>query len=84
LAKAGETVNVPTNAPHAFRNASSQAARLLCVCTPPGQEAFFSAVGLPWQHGPKRHLCSARMPRLGSSPDRTYSHPKYCTKLLLP
>jgi len=47
VAKAGETVNVPANAPHAFRNASGQAARLLCMCTPPGQEAFFSAVGAP-------------------------------------
>jgi quercetin dioxygenase-like cupin family protein len=47
VAKAGETVNVPANAPHAFRNASSEAARLLCMCTPPGQEAFFSAVGAP-------------------------------------
>ena len=41
------TVNVPANAPHAFRNASSHAARLLCMCTPPGQEVFFSAVGVP-------------------------------------
>jgi quercetin dioxygenase-like cupin family protein len=47
VAKAGETVNVPANAPHAFRNASGQAARLLCMCTPPGQEAFFTAVGAP-------------------------------------
>src|ERR1700675_2516505 len=45
VAKAGETVNVPANAPHAFRNASGHAARLLCMCTPPGQEMFFSAVG---------------------------------------
>jgi quercetin dioxygenase-like cupin family protein len=47
VAKAGETVNVPANAPHAFRNASRHAARLLCMCTPPGQEVFFSAVGAP-------------------------------------
>jgi quercetin dioxygenase-like cupin family protein len=47
VAKAGETVNVPANAPHGFRNASSQAARLLCMCTPPGQEEFFTAVGAP-------------------------------------
>jgi uncharacterized cupin superfamily protein len=47
VAKAGETVNVPANAPHAFRNASGQVARLLCMCTPPGQEEFFSAVGAP-------------------------------------
>jgi quercetin dioxygenase-like cupin family protein len=47
VAKAGETVNVPANAPHAFRNASGQAARLLCMCTPPGQEVFFGDVGVP-------------------------------------
>jgi quercetin dioxygenase-like cupin family protein len=47
VAKAGETVNVPANAPHGFRNASGEAVRLLCMCTPPGQEKFFSAVGVP-------------------------------------
>jgi quercetin dioxygenase-like cupin family protein len=47
VAKAGETVNVPANAPHAFRNGSGHSARLLCMCTPPGQERFFSAVGAP-------------------------------------
>src|SRR3984957_14764973 len=46
VAKAGETVNVPANAPHAFRNASGQAVRLICMCTPPGQEEFFTAVGV--------------------------------------
>jgi mannose-6-phosphate isomerase-like protein (cupin superfamily) len=45
VAKAGETVNVPANAPHGFRNASNEPARLLCMCTPPGQEEFFTAVG---------------------------------------
>jgi quercetin dioxygenase-like cupin family protein len=47
VAKAGETVNVPANAPHGFRNASHQAARLLCLCAPSGQEEFFAAVGAP-------------------------------------
>ena len=47
VARAGETVNVPANAPHGFRNASGTAARLLCMCTPPGQEEFFIAVGTP-------------------------------------
>lgn len=45
--RAGETVNVPANAPHAFRNASGRPARLLCLCSPPGQEGFFLAVGDP-------------------------------------
>lgn len=45
--KAGETINIPANAPHAFRNASEQDARLLCFCAPPGQEQFFLAIGDP-------------------------------------
>jgi quercetin dioxygenase-like cupin family protein len=47
IARAGETVNVPANAPHAFTNASGRPARLLCLCSPPGQENFFLAVGEP-------------------------------------
>jgi quercetin dioxygenase-like cupin family protein len=43
--RAGETVNVPANAPHFFHNASDQATRLLCICSPPGQEEFFMAIG---------------------------------------
>jgi quercetin dioxygenase-like cupin family protein len=45
VARAGETVNVPANAPHAFTNASGRPARLLCMCSPSGQEEFFLEVG---------------------------------------
>jgi quercetin dioxygenase-like cupin family protein len=45
VARAGETVNVPANAPHAFRNVSKRPARMLCVCAPAGQEQFFLALG---------------------------------------
>ncbi len=45
VVRAGETVNVPANAPHAFRNKSDQPARMLCTCSPPGQEEFFAAIG---------------------------------------
>ncbi len=45
--RAGETVNIPANAPHAFHNASAEPARLLCLCTPAGQEEFFLAIGQP-------------------------------------
>ena len=44
--KAGETVNVPSNAPHQFHNSSSAPARLLCLCSPAGQENFFMEVGV--------------------------------------
>jgi quercetin dioxygenase-like cupin family protein len=45
--RAGETGNIPANAPHQFRNVSDQSARLLCLCSPAGQEEFFMAVGIP-------------------------------------
>ncbi|MGH9359327.1 MAG: cupin domain-containing protein [Terriglobia bacterium] len=44
---AGETVNIPANAPHQFRNASSKPVRMLCICSPAGQEEFFKEVGTP-------------------------------------
>jgi quercetin dioxygenase-like cupin family protein len=46
-ARAGETINVPANAPHSFANAAAGAARLLCLCAPAGQDEFFAAVGQP-------------------------------------
>jgi mannose-6-phosphate isomerase-like protein (cupin superfamily) len=47
IVRAGSTVNVPANAPHAFRNVSGKTARMLCMCTPAGQDEFFLAVGFP-------------------------------------
>jgi len=47
VACAGDTINVPANAPHGFTNSAEQPARLLCMCTPPGQEEFFALVGAP-------------------------------------
>ena len=47
VVRAGETVNIPANAPHFFRNASGRPVRLLCMCSPAGQEEFFIAVGVP-------------------------------------
>jgi quercetin dioxygenase-like cupin family protein len=44
---AGETVNIPANAPHMFHNTSALPARLLCICSPAGQEKFFLEVGVP-------------------------------------
>ena len=46
-ARGGETVHVPANAPHAFVNASDRPVRLLCTCSPSGQEEFFAQVGAP-------------------------------------
>jgi quercetin dioxygenase-like cupin family protein len=50
VATAGETINVPANAPHVFRNVSERPARLLCLCSPAGQEEFFEEVGVPVAH----------------------------------
>src|SRR5271163_2937082 len=45
--KAGETIHIPANAPHAFRNAADAPARLLCTCAPAGQEDFFTQLAVP-------------------------------------
>ena len=46
-ALAGETVNVPANAPHSFRNAIDDTVRLLCMVAPAGLEEFFAEFGDP-------------------------------------
>ena len=45
VVRAGSTVNIPANAPHFFRNTSGAPARMLCMCTPAGQEEYFQRVG---------------------------------------
>jgi quercetin dioxygenase-like cupin family protein len=47
LVRAGETINIPANAPHQFENKSRQPARMLALCSPAGQEEFFREVGIP-------------------------------------
>jgi quercetin dioxygenase-like cupin family protein len=46
-ARPGDTVHVPANAPHGFTNSADAAVRLLCICSPAGQEQFFELVGQP-------------------------------------
>ena len=67
VAKAGETVNVPANAPHGFRNASAQSVRLLCLCTPPAQE-----VSSPRSVSRSR-LGLSHLPRWTTKPNRLSS-----------
>jgi mannose-6-phosphate isomerase-like protein (cupin superfamily) len=45
--RAGDTVNVPSNAPHQFHNASSEPVRMICICSPAGNDEFFLEVGVP-------------------------------------
>jgi quercetin dioxygenase-like cupin family protein len=47
IVRAGETVHIPANAPHQFHNASSKPVRMLCICSPAGQEEFFKELGTP-------------------------------------
>ena len=47
VVRAGETIHVPANAPHQFHNASDKPVRMLCTCSPAGQEKFFLEVGVP-------------------------------------
>ncbi|MFG3259426.1 cupin domain-containing protein [Streptomyces sp. NPDC048172] len=44
---AGESVNIPANAPHFFRNVSDRPARMHSMCTPAGQEEYFLQVADP-------------------------------------
>lgn len=47
VVRAGETVHIPANAPHQFKNKVDVPARLLCICAPAGQEEFFLEVSVP-------------------------------------
>ena len=47
VVRAGETLHIPANAPHRFQNISDQPVRLLCICSPAGQEEFFQQIGVP-------------------------------------
>ena len=47
VATADDALFVPRGVPHAFRVASPDGARLLCMGTPGGHEAFFLAAGDP-------------------------------------
>jgi quercetin dioxygenase-like cupin family protein len=44
---AGDSANIPANAPHSFRNAGQTTARLLCTVVPAGLERFFAEFGDP-------------------------------------
>lgn len=44
---AGSTVNIPANAPHFFRNTSGSPVRMLCMCSPSGQDEYFAEVADP-------------------------------------
>jgi quercetin dioxygenase-like cupin family protein len=45
FASAGETIHIPANAPHQFRNKTDHPARLLCIASPAGLDDFFTEIG---------------------------------------
>jgi quercetin dioxygenase-like cupin family protein len=45
VVRAGETIHIPSNAPHQFHNSSNGPVRMLCICSPAGQENFFMQIG---------------------------------------
>ena len=47
IVRAGDTLNIPANAPHRFHNISDRPVHMLCICSPAGQENFFTEVGVP-------------------------------------
>jgi quercetin dioxygenase-like cupin family protein len=82
--KAGMTVNIPANAPHFFRNTAEKTPRLLCMCTPAGQEEFFMLVGtaLNSRTAPAPKLSQEEM---GAFAKRAESlAPRFRTELLKP
>lgn len=80
--RAGQTLNIPANAPHAFANVSGKTARMLCLCSPAGQEAFFLEVGQPVDGR------TARPPAPTAGEQQAMKHkaealaPKYRTEML--
>jgi quercetin dioxygenase-like cupin family protein len=84
VVQAGETINIPANAPHQFHNNSGQPARLLCLCSPAGQEEFFKEVGVPVA------TRTTAPPPLDKEAEAAFVAkvkalaPKYRTELLLP
>jgi quercetin dioxygenase-like cupin family protein len=82
VVRAGETVNIPANAPHFFRNVSARPARLLCLCSPAGQDEFFLAIGDPVasRTGPPPQLSEAEQAERQARADALA--PQYRTEML--
>jgi quercetin dioxygenase-like cupin family protein len=83
-ARAGATVNIPANAPHAFKNVADKPARLLCLVSPAGEEQFFLEIGdrVPTRTGPLPVLDeTARLERAARA--KTLA-PKYNNEILAP
>jgi quercetin dioxygenase-like cupin family protein len=82
VVRAGETINIPANAPHQFHNASTKPVRMLCICSPAGQENFFKEVGVsvPDRTSPPPKLDEAAQAQFRAKAEALA--PKYRTELL--
>ena len=82
VVRAGETVNIPANAPHQFRNSSTTPVRMMCICAPAGQEKFFLEVGVsvPTRTTPPPKLDEAAQAALQAKAQALA--PKYRTEFL--
>jgi uncharacterized cupin superfamily protein len=63
VVRAGSTINIPANAPHNFRNVSGAPARMLCMCTPAGQDEYFMRIGdvVAGKDAPPPHLSDGEL-----------------------
>ncbi len=84
LAGIGATVNIPANAPHAFKNVSPRPARLLCMCAPPGLDQMFLELGDPVDSrtAPPPALSAEEVAARGEKAKKLAA--KYRTELLVP
>ncbi len=82
VVRAGDTATVPANAPHQFKNVSDRPVRMLCICSPAGQEQFFEEVGVPVE------TRTTAPPKLSEAEEKAFIQkvvglaPKYKTELL--
>ena len=82
IVRAGETLNIPANAPHQFHNTFTEPVRMICICSPAGQEKFFMEVGVPVA------TRTTLAPKLGEKEQAAFIEkvkalaPKYRTELL--
>lgn len=82
--EAGDSANIPANAPHSFRNVAQVPARLLCTVAPSGLEKFFAEFGdaVPTRTSPAPHLSDAeRQERLQRAMAKA---PEYGMEILPP
>ena len=84
IVRAGSTVNIPANAPHAFKNVSGGTVHMLCMCAPAGLDEFFLEVGDPLESrtSPRPKLDKAQMEEQVKKAKALA--PKYPTELLIP